>query len=126
MKHFLPLLSVTALLALSACGEQEPEVVGGTVSAADADMNNATPVTLPPMVKASHTYRCKDGGLIFVDFMSDDKTANLRTEKDGKPTVLIADEAGKPFAAEGGFALEGTGDTVTATLPGKGAQSCKR
>jgi len=125
MKHALPLLSAAALLTLSACGEQKPEVLGSTVSAADADMTNAAPIALPPMVKASKTYRCKDGALIFVDYMSDDKTANIRTEKDGKPTVLAAAEAGKPFTAEGGFALEGSGDSVTATLPGKDAQSCK-
>jgi hypothetical protein len=126
MKQYIPLISAAALLTLSACGEKEPEVVGGTVSAADEDdANNAAPVALPPMVKSSHTYRCKDGGLIFVDFMSDDKTVNVKTDKEGAPTVLKAEEVGKPFKAEGGFELTGSGDHVTATLPGKGAQSCK-
>ena len=85
---------------------------------------NAAPVELPPMVKESHQYRCKDNNLIFVDFMSDDKTVNVRTEKDGAPTKLTAAEAGKPFEG-GGFKVEGTGKQITATLPGKSALSCK-
>ena len=126
MKQYLPLISAAALLTLSACGNDKPEVVGSTVSSADADAEaNAAPVELPPMVKASHTFRCKDGGLIFVDYMSDDKTAMLKTGKEGAATKLVAEEVGKPFKAEGGFELSGTGPEVNATLPGKGAQSCK-
>lgn len=124
MKHTLPLLA-TALLALSACGEKEPEVVGGRPDPMADELNNAAPVELPPMVKESHSYRCKDGALVFVDFMSDDKTANLRTEKDGTPTKLTAEEAGKPFTAEGGYSVSGSGKEITATLPGKSAQTCK-
>lgn len=125
MKHTLPLLA-TALLALSACGEKEPEVVGGTPDPMAEALNNAAPVELPPMVQSSHSYRCKDGSLLFVDFMTDGTTANIRTEKDGTATVLKAPEAGKPFVAEGGYTLSGTPEAVEATLPGKGAQSCKR
>jgi len=37
---------------------------------------------------------------------------------------LTAPEKGKPFTADG-YVVEGSGDTVTVTVPGKGAQSCK-
>ena len=85
---------------------------------------NAAPVELPPSVKANKQFRCKDNSLFFVDYMSDDKTALLRTEKTGTPTKLTAPEAGQPFTAEGGFEVKGSGNDVTVTLPGKGAQAC--
>ena len=125
MKHYLPLIPVAALALLSACNKNdEPEVVGGPADPMAEKLANAAPVELPPMVKESRQYRCKDNSLIFVDFMSDDKTVNVRTEKDGAPTKLIAAEAGKPFEG-GGFKVEGTGKQITATLPGKSALSCK-
>ncbi|MEO8723780.1 MAG: hypothetical protein ABI395_09715 [Sphingobium sp.] len=125
MKHYLALLSAAALLTLSACGDNQPEVVGNTPDPLGDQLKNAAPVALPPMVKGSRTYRCKDSGLIFVDFMSDDTTANIRLTKDGAPTKLTAEAAGKPFKAEGGYEVSGTGDVVTAAVPGKEAQSCK-
>src|SRR3546814_10254586 len=51
-----------------------------------------------------------------------DKTANLRTEKDGAPTKLTAAEAGKPFEGAG-YKIEGSGKQITATLPGKDRKS---
>lgn len=126
MKQLIPLLSAVALLTLSACNNNEPEVLGSTVSSADEDnAANAAPVVLPPMVKLSRTYRCKDGSLIFVDFMSDDKTATIKTDKEGAATSLSAEEVGKAFKSDSGFSVEGSGDVITATVPGKGAQSCK-
>ena len=125
MKHYLPLIPVAALALLSACNKNdEPEVVGGPADPMAEKLANAAPVELPPMVKESHQYRCKDNSLVFVDFMSDDKTVNVRTEKDGAPTKLTAAEAGKPFEG-GGFKVEGTGKQITANLPGKSALSCK-
>ena len=126
MKYYLPLISAMALSLLSACNSNdEPEVVGGPADPMAEKLANAAPVELPPSVKESHQYRCKDNSLIFVDFMSDDKTANLRTERNGSPTKLVAAEPGKPFTAEGGYSVEGSGKQITATLPGKSALSCK-
>lgn len=126
MKTYLSLLTLPALLAVAACGSNEPEVVGGGPVDPMADaLNNAGPVALPPMVKQSKTYRCKDGSLIYVDYMSDEKTVMLKTEKEGTATALIAPEAGKPFAAEGGWSLSGSLEEVTVEMPGKGSLSCK-
>jgi len=124
MKYHLPLTALAALALLSACNNDEPEVVGGPADPMAQQLANAAPVELPPSVKESHQYRCKDNSLIFVDFMNDHKTANLRTEKDGSPTKLVAAEPGKPFEAEG-YKVEGSGKQITATVPGKGALSCK-
>ncbi len=125
MKHHIPLLAVAALLSLSACGKSEPEVVGGPADPMADQIANAAPIELPPAVKASKQYRCKDNSLIFVDFLADDKTANLRTEKNGSPTKLTAAEAGGALKAEGGFEVSGSGNQVTIAVPGKSAQSCK-
>ena len=123
MKPILSLIALPALLLVAGCNN-EPEKIGGGPLLDDGGVNNAAPVELPPMVMKSQTYRCKDGSLIFVDYMSDSKTAMLRTEKDGKPTALVMAEPGKPFAADG-YSLTGNGDVVEATVPGKGSQSCK-
>lgn len=123
MKPFLTLIALPAVLLIAGCNN-EPEKIGGGPVLDDGGVNNAAPVELPPMVMKSKTYRCKDGSLIFVDYMSDNKTALLRTEKEGKPTALIMAEAGKPYTAEG-YSLTGNGDVVEAALPGKGSQSCK-
>lgn len=125
MKHHILPLTATAVLMLSACGENKPEVVGNTPDPLGDQLQNAAPIALPPMVKASHTYRCKDGSLIFVDFMSDDKTVNVHMEKDGPATKLTAEEVGKPFKAEGGYEVSGNGAVITAAVPGKDPQSCK-
>lgn len=121
-RYILPLAALT-VLTLSACGKSEPEVVGGVPDPMGNQLANATKVVLPPSVKASRTYRCKDNSLIYVDFMSDDMSANIRTEKNGAPTALKAEAKGDPFKAEG-FAIVGSGDTVSITVPGKGSQSC--
>jgi len=66
------------------------------------------------MLKTSHSYRCKDNSLIFVDFMTDDKTANLKKTKDGAVTPLKAPEAGKPYvSADGKVTVTGGGDNIT-------------
>ena len=122
--HFLFAAPVLIVLAATGC-KQQPETVNGYGDPMAAELANAAPVDLPPALKASKTYRCKDNSLVYIDYMSDDMTAHLRTEKGGQLTVLKAPEAGKPFEAEGGYKVEGNGDSVTIAVPGKGAQSCK-
>lgn len=125
MKYYLPLAAVASIALLSACNKNdEPEVVGGPADPLATQLANAAPVELPPSVKANKQYRCKDNSLLFVDFMSDDKTALLRTKKDGDATTLKAANAGEPFTADGGYEIKGSGDEVTITVPGKGAQGC--
>jgi hypothetical protein len=126
MRHTLILpLSILSLAVLSACNQAQPEGFNETIAdPMENQLANAAPVALPPALKASKTYRCKDNSLIYVDFFADDLTANIRTEKEGAPVKLTAPEKGKAFAAEG-YSIEGSGATITASLPGKGSQSCK-
>lgn len=121
----LSFAAASALLALAACNtEPETIVAGGPRDDMADELANAAPVELPPSVKDTKTYRCKDNTLVYIDFLSDDMTANLKLEKNAAPTQLKAPEAGQPMVAEG-YSLSGSGDTVTIELPGKGSQSCK-
>ncbi len=114
LRTITPLAVGLSLLALSACKSEPESFNTGTGDPMAKELANAAPVELPPMLKASHTYRCKGNGLVFVDFMTDDKTANLKSDKEGPVTVLKAPEAGKPYvSADGKTTLEGQGETVT-------------
>jgi hypothetical protein len=117
-------MSVVALGLLAGC-KPAPETINGYGDPMENELAKAPPAPLPPAVKDSRTYRCKDNSLIYVDFLADDLTANLRTEKEGLPTKLVAPEKGKPFEAAGGYKVEGSGKQITATLPGKDALGCK-
>jgi hypothetical protein len=118
MKPYLPLIAAAAVMSLSACGQSQPEVVDNKAPDAVAEQAAlAAPVELPPSVKDSRSYRCKDNSIIYVDFLSDDKSANLRTDKAAMPTVLKAEAPGEPYKFDG-YELVGNGASVTATLPG--------
>ena len=82
---------------------------------------------LPPSITAQKVYRCADNKIVYVDWLSDDKTANIRTDKGGSPTAVTAPEAGKPMTASGGYSLEGKASANEAkiAIPGHPAQSCK-
>jgi hypothetical protein len=127
-KPLFTAVAALALLPLSACGSssnENAEVIDtrGPDPMA-SQLANRAPIELPPSVKANSTFRCKDNSLVYVDFYSGDKLADIRTEKGGKPTRLTAPEAGKPFAADG-YVVDGSAKTATITVPGKSAQSCK-
>lgn len=85
---------------------------------------NAAPVELPPAVKDSVIYRCKDNSIVYVDFLADDKSANIRTEKGGAPTLVKAAEAGQPMTAEG-YSVSGSGEAVEIAVKGGAAQTCR-
>lgn len=120
----LPACALIGALLLSACGSNEPKVVGGNPDTQAVELATAPPVELPPSVSSSKTYRCGEK-IVYVDFLSDGKSANMRTEKAGTPTRAIAPEAGQTMVADGGWSLEGTGNAVTIGVPGQAARSCK-
>lgn len=126
MKNNLPLIAAS-LLAISALPACQAETINGgeTANTQANETAQVAPVELPPMLAASKTYRCKDGSLVYIDYMNDSKTANYAETKGGTPTVLKAAEAGQPYIAEG-YSLTGAPDTaaIELTTP-KGSQSCK-
>ena len=115
--------SLAALLALGACSN-EPETVTANAPDPQAEaLKNAPPIAPPPAIQASRTFRCKDNSLIYAEYYTNN-TAKVRTEKDGAPTVLTAENGAPPYKAEG-WSLSDNAAQVTLTAPGKGTQSCK-
>ena len=108
-----------AAAALAACNKSDrpdpnaPEV-------------NAAPVVLPPAISASKIYRCKDNSLVYIDWLNDNVSANIRASETGAPTQLKGAVPGDPLVAEG-YSLKGapTDASVTLTRPAKGSQICK-
>ena len=120
--HLLAAATCAAIFTLAACNS-EPEVI--TVNKYDPmeeALKNAPQVEAPPMMQASRTYRCRDNSLVFVDFYTNN-TAQVRTSRDGTPTVLTAEGGNPPYTAPG-FSVSANADNVTLTVPGKGSQSC--
>jgi len=119
------LLAAAAMLtvSLAAC-DQKAETLTAQAPDPQADaLAKAPKVELPPSIKASVTFRCKDNSLVYVDFMSGNKIAEFRTAKDAPYIKLTADKAGDPLVADG-YSMKGTPESITLTQPGKASQTC--
>jgi hypothetical protein len=118
------LIAFAAAAALAGCNNNQ------TIDPNQTDEANVAankPVALPPSITASKIYRCADNKVVYVDWLSDNKSANIRTEQTGALTKVTAAEPGKPMTAPGGFELSGTQAASTARIavPGHRSQSCK-
>ena len=120
------LLTLAAAAALAGCNQNHTIVAGGHEDN-DANVTSNGPVALPPSVTSSKIYRCADNKIVYVDWLSDNKSANVRTDKAGTPTQVTAAEAGKTMTAAGGYSVEGSASASSAKIavPGHPAQSCK-
>jgi hypothetical protein len=125
MIRIAPLITVAAAL-VAGCNQDNTIVAGGPDNsdpAAEALQANG-PVALPPSVAASKTYRCADNSIVHVDWLSDGKSANVRT--DAGTVHVTAPEAGQPMTGGTGFSVTGTADAASARIAtGGSAQSCK-
>lgn len=106
------LIMLAAAAALAGCNKEDHTIVAG---GPDTDDNLAaasnTPVTLPPSISSSKSYRCDDNTLVYVDWMSDGST-HVKMKPSDAPTTI---PAGSPDLK---------GDAKAATITYKG-QSCK-
>ena len=123
-----PLIAVAAAALLAGCNQDNHTIVAGGPDtenpAAEALKVNGS-IELPPSVASSKTYRCADNSLVRVDWMSDGKSANIRTDAGGIVQVT-APEAGQPMTGGTGYSIAGTADSGTAKIATGGtAQSCK-
>lgn len=119
------LLALVATAALAGCNGKDHTIVAGPDGAdGDTPATNA-PVVLPPSIIASKSYRCKDNSVVFIDWLSDGKSANFRAARTDVPVNLTAPAAGQPMTGNG-YSLTGasSGGDITLLRPGKGSQSC--
>lgn len=126
MTKLLPLSAVAAMLVLGACNKPEPEVIDTNPDPMANQIANAAPVELPPPVTDSAIYRCKDNSIVYVDFLGDKTSANVRTSKEGAPVQVKAAEKGAAMTGGNGFSVSGTGKTVQIAVNGGAAQSCSK
>jgi hypothetical protein len=115
--------SLAALVALGACNNKPQTIVaGGPADPQASQLKDAKPVSAPPMIQASRTYRCADNSLVYADFYTNNTVA-VRTQKGGTPTMLAAADGKPPYKAPG-YSLSGNAAKVTFEAPGKKAQTC--
>ncbi|CAA9507928.1 MAG: hypothetical protein AVDCRST_MAG39-1816 [uncultured Sphingomonadaceae bacterium] len=128
-KHLLLAAAFAAVLPLAACGKPETITAPETPDAQADELAKAAPVALPPAIRESRTYRCKDNSVVYASFLTDGTTVEVRDAQEEPPiATLKAPAAGEPFVGGPGFEgfkLVGSGETVTYTSPDSGTQSCK-
>ena len=121
------LLALVAAAALAGCGNENHNIVAGGEPTDDTAPGSNAGVQLPPSIVSSKIYRCADNKIVYVDWLSDNKSANIRTDKGGSPTMVTAAEPGQPMAGPAGYSVDGdaTSGAVKIGIPGHPAQSCK-
>lgn len=115
MKKALTPLAVAplaALIALAACSEQEPEVVGEMSDPNSEEIEELDPAELPPMRVREASFRCDDNSVVYVSFYTNDSQVGVAMEQDAIQTILpneaMAEPAESEEAAEGEEAVEAT------------------
>jgi hypothetical protein len=115
------LLLFVAASSITACS-----LKGQTIdpNLADRAAERASPkLPLPPSITKSYVYRCRDDSVVYVDFLSDGLSADLRTADNGPIIRLQAPAPDKSFAG-GGYALAGHNAAIKFTKPGGRAEPC--
>jgi hypothetical protein len=120
------ILCLAAVAALAACSKENHNIVAGPADGEETNVSANAGVQLPPSIAASKVYRCADNSVAYVDWLSDNKSANLRSEANGNPTNVVAAEPGKPMTG-GGYSVTGsaTSANITVVRPGHASTSCK-
>ena len=117
---------LTALVAVPACKESKTITANEAQDPQAEQLAKAQPVELPPAIRSSKTYRCKDNSIVYVSFLEDDVSALVRDKEEEPPIAkLKAPKPGEPFVNEDGFKLSGSGSSVTYTSPDSGTLTCK-
>ena len=119
------LLMLAAAAALAGCNKESHTIVAGPPGD-DANAAKNANVQLPPSIVATKLYRCADNSVVTVDYLSDNKSANVKAGKEGSVVQVTAPEAGQPMTAAGGYSVEGsaTGSSAKIAVPGHASQTC--
>ncbi len=119
-------LMLAAAAALAGCNKESHTIVAGPPEDNQTNTAANANVQLPPSIVATKLYRCDDNSVVTVDYLSDNNSANVHLEKGGAVTKVTAAESGKPMTAEGGFSVQGspTSSSATIAVPGHPSQTC--
>ena len=121
-RHIL-FASLPAVLLLGGC-QREPGQVGPANTGNAAAEARPSPVTPPPMIVRTPSYRCDDGGALYVSVLSDENRVTLRDRIADVPVPLERNAGSGRF--EGSErTLSGTGDTVRYSGPQRPEQECR-
>jgi hypothetical protein len=127
MTRFSLLLPLAAAAALAGCNKQSHTIVaGGEPGYNDTNVSANGPIALPPSIIATKVYRCADNNVVTVDYLSDNKSANVHSDKAAPSVQVTAAEPGKPMTAAGGYEVDGspTSGSAKIAVPGHPSQSC--
>jgi hypothetical protein len=115
-------MMLAATAALAGCNKHT--IVSGSPDSGEGNSATKAPIQLPPAILATKLYRCADNSVVTVDYLSDNKSANVHVGQ-GAPTQVTTAEAGKPMTASG-YSVEGgpTSSSAKIAVPGHPAQTC--
>lgn len=125
MTRLTLLIALAAAAALAGCNKENHTIVAGSPDTGESNSAKNATVQLPPSIVATKLYRCTDNSVVTVDYLSDNKSANVHVGQ-GAVTQVTAAEPGKPMSAAGGYSVEGgpTSSSAKIAVPGHPAQSC--
>lgn len=121
MTRKLTILSFVAAAALAGCNDSDQTITAGEPYDPQANaVQNLQNVQLPASITASHSYRCDDNSVVFIDWLSDD-TARIKADRNEVGTTVTKGEDGSYTGEE--QTLTGAADASSITVNGK---TCKR
>lgn len=114
------MLAATAALA----GCHKHTIIAGSPDSGESNVATNAKIQLPPSIVGTKLYRCADNSVVTVDYLSDNKSANVHVGE--ATTPVTAAEAGKPMSAAGGYSVDGspTSSSAKIAVPGHPAQTC--
>src|SRR3546814_2629033 len=80
---------------------------------------------MPPAIVASHTYRCTGGDVLYVDFLADGTSINVKQRPSGPSLRLPAPSQGLAFVGDG-LNLGLNGQDIQIDEPKKPSRLCTR
>lgn len=113
------LLAASFAGLLVGCSESDQADASNSVT------NTTLDVQIPPAIIASHTYRCAGGDVLYVDFLQDGTSINVKRWPSGPSLRLTAPSQGLTYVGDG-MNLTLNGKDIKIDGPKKASRICKR
>jgi len=107
-----------SVLCLTSCSDVEPSATGEGGTEMDQRINPDRDVL------AGVSYRCPDGGVVFVE-RRDARIALGRLTPDAKPVQLASSDGGHQYTAAGGWSFTPGDGMAQIAAPGREAATCE-